>query len=149
MRSYTFSLSALSALALAAALTLTSPGAFARQADPARQSNKAEEQITVVAPRIMRTKVRGTSVTGYGVGYYDLLTLAHHVGYSDLNLTKPKGAMMLKNRIRNAANEICGQLASAPPARIPSPQWHQDCVHRAVTNAMQGARIAIAAARLH
>lgn len=147
MRSYTFLLSAISASALAAGLTLTSASAFARQTDPAQQSSNAQEQITVVAPRIMRTKVRGTSVTGNGVGYYDLMTLTHRVPYADLNLAKPKGAKMLKNRIHNAAEKICNQLAETPPARLKSPQWNQECVHRAVTNAMLDAHIAIAEAR--
>lgn len=148
MRFYTRLLSAISALGLTAGLTLTSIPVFAGQADPAQQSSNSQEQITVVAPRIMRSKVRGTSVTGFGVGYYDLLTLTHHVTYSDLNLTKPKGAKMLKKRIHSAANEICNQLAEAPPARprLLNTQWSKECVHEAVTNAMQDAHIAIAAA---
>jgi UrcA family protein len=141
MRSQGFVLSALSALALAAGLTLTSAPVFAKQGDSAQQSDSNQEQVTVVGPRIMRTKVRGTSDTGAGVGYYDLMTLSRHVSYSDLDLSKPEGAKRLKNRIRETASEICERLADAPPVRPQSQS--QQCVHKAVANAMQEAHFAI------
>lgn len=144
MRPYTFVFSALSAVALAAGLALTSTTALAQHGDSAQQSNGGDqEQVTVVGPRIMRTKVHGTADAGFGIGYYDMLTLSHRVSYSDLDLTQPEDAKTLKNRIDETANQICQQLAEASPPRPTS----RDCVYNAVQSAMEQAHVAIAAAK--
>jgi len=141
MRSHTHLILAMPALALAAGLALTGAPAFAQRGDSARQSDDALEQITVVAPRVMRTQVRER--TPYGVARYDVMTLTHHISYADLDLAQPDGAKALQRRIRATANELCGQLANAPPAEPRS----MECVNNAVKSAMKQARAAIAAAK--
>lgn len=143
MRSHTLFISAMSALALVAALTLTGAPAFAKRGDSARQANDALEQVTVIGQRILPTVVKQRVVTGYGIKHYDLMTLAHHISYADLDLAQPGGAKTLKRRIRATANELCGQLANAAPAEPRS----MECVNNAVKSAMKQARAAIAAAR--
>lgn len=141
MRSRFFVLSAM-VLALPAGLVLTGSVAAAQQSDSARRaSNSVEEEVTVVAPRVMRTHVRER--TAYGVAHYDLMTLTHRVGYADLDLSRPEDVKMLKRRIRATANQLCSQLANAPPVQPRSMQ----CVQQATQGAMAQARAAIAAAK--
>jgi len=130
----------LSALAVAAALTQTGAPAFA--ADPVKLSNTVSEQVTVVAPRVVRERVHGLPDERGGMGYYDLLTLTDQVGYSDLNLARPADARTLENRIGEAANQICERLADVRPAERKS----RECVHDAIEGAMDEAQAAIAAA---
>lgn len=144
MRSHAFGFvsSAISALVLTGGLTLASAPALAQQSDPAQQaSNAAQEEVTVIAPRVMRTKVRQPG--SRGVGYYDMLTLTHQVSYADLNLAHPGDAKTLRDRVTKAANDVCQELANVSPAEPKS----QDCVHSAVRSAMPRAEAAIAAAQ--
>lgn len=133
--------SALSASALAALLIQTNP-AFAKQGDPAQRPPAGQEQVTVVAPRVVRTTVHGLPDTHGGMGDHDLLTLKQQVSYADLNLARHQDAKTLERRIGDTANEICHQLAYAPPAEPMS----AECVHRAMVGAMEEAHAAIAAA---
>lgn len=134
---------AIAAFALGGAFALSSAPACAQQAgDSAKQaSNAAAEQITVVAPRVIRSTVREPS--SRGVGYYDVLTMTHKVNYADLNLAHPGDAKTLKDRIAKTANQVCQQLAEVRPAEPKS----QECVHQAMQSAAQQADAAIAAAK--
>lgn len=134
---------AIAALAVSAGFALSSGTVLAQQSkDPANQaSNTPEEEITVVAPRIIRSKVR--EANSQGVGYYDMLTLTHQVSYADLHLAHPGDAKTLRDRIAKAANEICQELANVRPAEPKS----QDCVHNAMRSASRQADAAIAAAK--
>lgn len=77
------------------------------------------------------------------MGYYDLLTMSHDVSYADLNLALKADDKTLERRIDATANQICEQLAAAPPAEPKS----AECVHRAIESAMEEALMAISAAR--
>ena len=134
-------LAALCAMALAALLIQTFP-TYAQQAKTA-QRNGSTEQVTVVAPRVVRTRVHGLPDQHGGMGYYDLLTLSHQVSYADLNLALPADEKTLEQRIGDTANEICEQLAASPPAE----QKSAECVQRAIESAMEEAHMAISAAR--
>ena len=134
--------SALSAAALTALLIQTTP-ASAQSGDSAQSSNAPPEQITVVAPRVVRSRVHGLPDAHGGMTYYDLLTLSHQVSFADLNLAYSQDAKMLERRVGDAANEICEQLAATPPAEPKS----AECVHRAIESAMEEVHMAIAAAR--
>jgi len=143
MRSHKFVFFAIAALAVSGGFALSSAPVLAQQSnDPGNQaSNAAPEEITVVAPRIIRTKVREPN--SRGVGYYDMLTLTHQVSYADLNLAHPGDAKTLKDRIAKAANVVCQQLANVRPAEPKS----QDCVHNAMRSATEQADVVIAAAK--
>jgi UrcA family protein len=131
-------LSTLSALAVAAGL---SP-AFAQKADPV-QTQASQEQITVVGPRVVRGRTRGVRRDTHGMGYYDLLTMTRQVSYADLNLARSEDAKTLERRIDQAADEICEELANAPPTAPKS----ADCVHRAIESAMKDVHAAMAKAK--
>lgn len=140
MRSSSFVLSAMTILALSGAFALSSAPATAQQAGDQERKvpNITLEEITVVAPRVIRSKLRDSR----GVATYDLLTLTHQVSYGDLNLAHPGDAKTLKDRIAKTADEVCQQLANVSPVEPKS----QECVHQAVQSATPGADAAIAAA---
>lgn len=141
MRSRPLALCATAVFALPAGLALTGGAAMAQQDDSAQRASKSvEEEVIVVAPRVMRTKIRER--TPYGTAHYDLMTLTHRVSYADLNLSRPEDAKKLKRRIRAAANALCLELANAPPARPRSMR----CVQQATKTGLEQARVAIAAA---
>jgi len=133
---------ALSAAALAALLIQATP-TYAQQSNTTRRAGGNEEQVTVVAPRVVRTRVHGLPDQHGGMGYYDLLTMSHDVSYADLNLALQADDKILERRIGDTANEICEQLAATPPAE----QKSAECVQRAIESAMEDAHMAIAAAR--
>lgn len=135
---------AAAALAVSGGFALSSGPVLAQQSnDPGNQaSNAPPEEITVVAPRVIRTKVRDPNARG--VGYYDMLTLSHQVSYADLHLAHPGDAKTLKDRIAKAASVICQELASVRPAE---PTTSQDCIHKAMRSATVQADAAIAAAK--
>jgi UrcA family protein len=139
MKTHLVAISTLSALAMAAGL---SP-ALAQKGDPV-QTGAAQEQITVVGPRIMRSQVRGVPEATHGMGYYDLLTMTRQVSYADLNIARSEDERMLEKRIDQAADEICKELASTPPADLSSAQY---CTQRAITSAMDDVHAAMARAK--
>ena len=101
-------------------------------------------EITVVAPHVVRQNV-GQTPGGIPI---DVVSLAQHVSYSDLDLKTDSGVTALEGRITDASKQACGQLEILyPAAQFPVDPANKDCVKTAVEGAMAQATVAIAAAR--
>lgn len=111
----------------------------------AGQSNSAKEGVTVEASKIVVLKHREAR-TGI---QNETLSLSERVGYSDIDIGTKVGEAALHGRIRTAAESVCGQLGkyflatSAEDER----QDRASCIERAVDEATEAVRPAIAAAR--
>jgi UrcA family protein len=73
------------------------------------------------------------------------VSIAYHVDYSDLDLSKHSGAVELEKRIKDSASEACQQLVKLYPSSIEG-VGKESCVDGAVKKAMDQANKAIAAA---
>ena len=118
----------------AAALTLASTAALAQGDAAASGASHPSEQpdVTVRASRMVRHKVVGRDYAGIPI---EQLSLTREISYHDLNLNSTKGAAELLRRVNDTAREACQELTSLYPLNL----WttsNQDCVHRAVRNAM-------------
>lgn len=114
--------------------------AYATAVGPAsaQQQTRVLEQVTVVAPRL----VRHTERTPTGAAN-ELVSLTRRVSIGDLDLTKYADVMELEKRINETAEEACDYLAEMFPLASPDTP---DCVRRAVDGAMAQAHEAIAQA---
>jgi UrcA family protein len=111
------------------------------RAEPAmaQQAAGPMEEVTVVAPRLVRHEAGRTS-SGSRV---ELVSLTRHVSAGDLDLTRHADVLELRKRINDTAREACDYLAEMFPfASAQSP----DCVNKAVDDAMAQAQKAIDAA---
>lgn len=111
----------------------------------AGQSNSANEGVTVEATKVMVLKHRDARS---GIEN-ETLALSERVGYSDIDIGTKVGETALHARIMTAAESVCGQLgkyflaSSAEDER----QDRASCIKRAVDDATEAVRPAIAAAR--
>jgi UrcA family protein len=99
-------------------------------------------QITVKANQKVSTKQVGVSYTGIPI---EEIQLTRHVGYGDLDLSRPEGRATLDRRIKETAKKACWQLNSLYPLE----QWVVDspaCVDRAIEAATTQEKAVIAAA---
>jgi len=71
-------------------------------------------------------------------------TLSQSVGYSDLDLATSEGAHELRARVRDAAHDICAELAGRYPVRMAN---SEPCYKKAVESGMNRANSAIYQAR--
>lgn len=92
-------------------------------------------EVTATPPRIERGSMLQPG------GKY---TMSRTVAFGDLDLTTGEGAAELKNRVREAASEICDSLSAYYPA---SSADYQPCYREAVGRAMARANSAISKAR--
>ena len=96
-------------------------------------------EVTVQAER-PTTKVVGRSQTGAPVL---LSSVQYRVSYSDLELSDPSNAKVLKTRVREAARNACADLSKLYPV---STTGSSDCSAKAEERAMAQVLSAIAAA---
>ena len=100
-------------------------------------------EITVTAPHVVH-QPGGHTPGGVPV---EVVTIAHHVSYADLDLTTQAGQTALDSRIADSAKQACDQLeALYPPAQFPVDPANKDCLKTAVDGALAQAATAIAAA---
>jgi UrcA family protein len=98
-----------------------------------------EEGVTVTASRVPKVEVaepRPGSIM-------KTVSLSYGVSYSDLDLTTTDGKEQLKARVRQAAEDACGELDRQYPLAEPK---GQRCVGAAVDSAKDQVHDAIAAA---
>ncbi len=96
-----------------------------------------QESVIVVAPQIR-------AVPGSGLNAPERLRLSQTVSFSDLDLRDPRDARELKDRVADAARDVCRELRDASPA----PQLAgTSCYRDALRSAMVRADAVIADAR--
>jgi len=98
-------------------------------------ADTGEEEITVVAPRLVQKEVVGTSPSGAVTT--ELISLTRRVSYADLDLADADKVAELEQRIRDTAKEACDQLAKLYPMAQTTPRR---CVDEAVGEAMAQVR---------
>jgi UrcA family protein len=107
--------------------------------DPGYQNGPPEEVI-VIAPDYYGHRPYPSSPTRAS----EPTTLSLPVSYSDLDLTTRGGAMELRERVRDAAHDICGELASRYPIKM---AVSESCYKKAVESGLNRADTAIHEAR--
>ncbi len=95
-------------------------------------------EVTVQAER-PTTKVVGKT----GIAPIILATVKYRISYSDLELSIPSNAKVLKTRVRDAAREACGDLDRLYSIPVGSAN---ECLQKAEEQAMPQVLSAIAAA---
>ncbi|MBV9992935.1 MAG: UrcA family protein [Alphaproteobacteria bacterium] len=129
-----YSLLAGSALAI---MLTAAPASAQDYGDDQYYSNGPNEQIEVIAPRYNYERTPLNAPPG-------TLKLSQNVNYSDLNLRSRSGAHELRLRIRDAAQDVCTQLAEQYPVKQ---QPGTSCYKTALEDGMRRADIAIRDAR--
>lgn len=117
-------------LALLAALTMTVAGTAAIAAE-----SQITEHVIVEAGR-PTGKVVGRSATGAPI---EEVALSARVTYSDLELSIPSNAKVLKQRVHDAAREVCDRLEQMYPLGGGS----DSCARKAEEGAQQQVMAAI------
>jgi len=104
------------------------------------------QEVTVVAPEVVRETVRQNGVKG---GPIEMLSLSRGVNYADLDLTTQAGVAEFQKRISDTARAACKQIEDEYPTQryvlVPA---NQDCVGTAIKGAAPQASEIIAAATL-
>jgi UrcA family protein len=103
--------------------------------------NGAPEEVIVVAPDYYAHPPYPSNQLGRPP---EQTTLSLPVSYSDLDLTTREGAHELRSRVRDAAHDICGELASRYPVRM---AVSEPCYKKAVESGINRAENAIREAR--
>jgi UrcA family protein len=103
--------------------------------------NGADENVVVVAPDYYAHPPYPSNQLGRPP---EQTTLSQAVNYSDLDLTTRDGAYELRERVRDAAHGICGELASRYPIRMAN---SAPCYEKAVVSGLNRADNAIHEAR--
>jgi UrcA family protein len=70
------------------------------------------------------------------------------VNYANLDLSTASGAAELKNRVTEAAKEVCTQLVNADPIDLADDDGNTTCVKQATDGAMEQVNAAITAAKI-
>jgi UrcA family protein len=133
----------LALLILAGASVMATPSPTLAQTAPDARSE--HEEITVVAPHVVRREVK-TPAMGKQAMPIELVTVERRVSYHDLDLSKQSDADIFEKRIHDAAADGCKALDKRFPPRvyIPIPS-DQDCVGTAEKAALVVAREIISA----
>jgi UrcA family protein len=103
--------------------------------------NGPPEEVIVIAPDYYGHRPYPSNPTGHPP---EQTTLSLAVAYNDLDLTTRDGARELRERVRDAAHNICGELASRYPIRM---AVSEPCYKKAVENGLNRADTAIHEAR--
>jgi len=121
----------------AMALSATAAAAQDANYNTAAYTAPDTEEVIVTAPdiRLERNPVFGLPGKA---------SLSRHVSYSDLDLTDPRDAGTLRQRVRETARDICDTLRDAYPLRQ---QPGTSCYRDALKDAMPRADSAIRDAR--
>lgn len=133
-----------SALLAASALGLlitASPVSAQSYDDQSGYQNGPNEEVIVVAPDYYYHRPYPSNQLGRPP---EPTTLSQAVNYSDLDLTTREGAHELRARVRDAAHDICAELASRYPVRMAN---SPPCYEKAVDSGMNRAESAIHDAR--
>ena len=118
----------------ALALMLTALPASAQDYnDDQSYSNAPDEQIEVIAPHYNYERTPLNAPPG-------TLKLSQNVSYSDLDLRSRSGAHELRLRVRDAAQDVCTELAEQYPVKQ---QPGTSCYKTALEDGMRRADIAI------
>ena len=130
-------------LALASALGILFAAPAARAQDDGRindaaYSPEATEQVIVVAPDI-------TEERSNAFGHLDKVSMSLRVPFDDLDLTTHDGAHALRDRVRDAARDVCAKLADEYPLK--QQPGSTKCYEGALKTAMIHADAAIHDAR--
>ncbi len=120
--------------ALGAALVMGASMPPAAADDEAEASVRPIDEIVVVAPRIRQEHDRR-------VGTSRVTTISRdiRVDFSDLDLKRTTDLYLLEERVNEAAQEVCEDLAEIFPDAQPSVEV---CIRRAVEDAMVQVRAA-------
>jgi len=102
--------------------------------------NGPPEEVIVIAPDYYGHRAYPSSPTRAS----EPTTLSLPVSYSDLDLTTRDGAVELRERVRDAAHDICGELASRYPIKM---AVSESCYKKAVESGLNRADNAIHEAR--
>ncbi len=94
-------------------------------------------EVIVEAPQVVHTKVGRTS----NGSDEEIVSLSHHVKYTDLDLHKSADMIQLTERVREAARRSCAELKRLYPLENHDPA----CVKKAVAEAMPQVRAAMGA----
>jgi UrcA family protein len=118
--------------------------AIAQPVTPPPQQPAVVQEITVIAPEVVRPTAGTARFAGSPI---EVVSLSRVVSFADLDLSSPAGAATLRQRIRDTADKACAQLESEYPSNIYVPvPANQNCVRRATDTAMSLADQIIAAA---
>ena len=99
-----------------------------------------KQEITVTAPRVVHQTIGRSSTTGAPI---EQTSISRPVSYSDLDLSKPSGATILRKRVEDISKSLCQELDQLYPLEPKDP----GCVPRAVNGATDQIDRAIAAAK--
>jgi len=140
---------------LGAALTLSATAALAQSASDARTPHSngdvqttntnqtlTTEEITVRARGEARHETVGKNYAGIPI---EQITLTREVGYHDIDIHSPSGIATLRRRIDMTAQDACSELTGLYPHNVWSSTM-QECVHRAVSSALEQLPSDVAAA---
>jgi UrcA family protein len=106
--------------------------AFAQQAT---ETSGVNEEITIVAPRVVQRKVVGRTTIGAPI---EVISLSRPVSYADLDLSTQEGRAELRKRIENTAKAACKELDVMYPDSMFQPiPAEQNCVKNASSQAME------------
>ena len=125
------------ALAGAFGALFLAPAAFAQDTDnynAAAYSPDTTEQVIVVAPDISEERSNA-------FGHLDKVSMSLRVPFDDLDLTTRDGAHALRDRVRNAARDVCAKLADEYPFK--QQPGSTKCYEGALKNGMLRADAAI------
>jgi UrcA family protein len=100
------------------------------------------EEITIEGSRITKEVVGRSSSTGAPI---ELVTLARHASYSDLDLSTHSGALELQKRVELTAKAACKELDQLFPFSVSS-SGTRSCMDKAVNSAKAQVQAAIKSA---
>jgi UrcA family protein len=118
------------------AFAAASAAAVAQQKDPA-------PEIKVHTGKVQVTTL--DSEDGIPTEQFSVQRL---VNYANLDLSTASGAAELKNRVTEAAKEVCTQLVNADPIDLADDDGNTTCVKQATDGAMEQVNAAITAAKI-
>ena len=133
--------SALLAASVLGLLLASVPAAAQNYDDPYSYQNSPNEEVIVVAPDYYGHRPYPSNQLGRPP---EQTSLSLPVSYNDLDLTTREGAHELRARVRDAAHDICSELASRYPIRMAN---SAPCYEKAVESGMNRAESAIHEAR--
>lgn len=141
------SMAALATLGIALGCLMTTSTPLYAQPAAAAPPADTTQDITVVAPRIVRRQVANSAPRYFGAPI-EVLSTSRAVSFADLDLTSEAGADEFQKRILYAALAACDQMDSEYPTNVYVPvPASQNCPDDTARPPMQLADQIIRAAR--